>query len=118
MQLDAGQISRSADVVAAYQADPLVHNGKISARLVTELFATLTLVNENAAKITLPIKIFHGESDVMTSPKLSQAFVGKVGSAMAEYQGYAGLYHEIFNEPERAKVMQDVQTFIEQAAAA
>ena len=118
MQLDAGQISRSADVVAAYQADPLVHNGKISARLVTELFATLTLVNENAAKITLPIKIFHGESDVMTSPKLSQAFVGKVGSAMAEYQGYAGLYHEIFNEPERAQVMQDVQTFIEQAAAA
>ena len=54
----------------------------------------------------------------MTSPKLSQAFVGKVGSAMAEYQGYAGLYHEIFNEPERAQVMQDVQTFIEQAAAA
>lgn len=118
MQLDAGQISRSADVVAAYQADPLVHNGKISARLVTELFATLALVNEKAATITLPIKIFHGESDVMTSPKLSQAFVGKVSSAMAEYQGYEGLYHEIFNEPERAQVMQDVQTFIEQAAAA
>lgn len=118
MQLDAGQISRSADVVAAYQADPLVHNGKISARLVTELFATLALVSEKAATITLPIKVFHGESDVMTSPKLSQAFVGKVSSAMAEYQGYEGLYHEIFNEPERAQVMQDVQTFIEQAAAA
>ena len=117
MQLDASQISRSADVVEAYKADPLVHNGKISARLVTELFATLENVNARAAEIKLPFKIFHGESDVMTSPALSKAFVERVASELREYQGYPGLYHEIFNEPEREQVMQDVQAFIERAAA-
>jgi alpha-beta hydrolase superfamily lysophospholipase len=39
-----------------------------------------------------------------------------VTSELREYEGYPGLYHEIFNEPEREQVMQDVQAFIERAA--
>ena len=36
LQLDASQVSRDAEVVQRYRDDPLVHSGKISARLVVE----------------------------------------------------------------------------------
>ena len=45
LKLDASQVSRDPEVVAAYEADPLVHHGKVSARLVAELFATMEQVN-------------------------------------------------------------------------
>jgi alpha-beta hydrolase superfamily lysophospholipase len=112
LALDASQVSRSTEVVAAYQADPLVHHGKISARLVTELFDCVERVNDQAGRILLPLKIVHGEADVMTSPQASKAFIEKLGSEVAEYQGYPGLYHEIFNEPEREQVLEDVLSFI------
>ena len=115
LALDASQVSRSAEVVAAYQADPLVHHGKISARLVTELFDCVERVNDQARRILVPLKIVHGEADVMTSPQASKAFIEKLGSEVAEYQGYPGLYHEIFNEPERAQVLEDVLSFIGRA---
>ena len=38
MQLDATGVSRDPEVVRAYIEDPLVHGGKVSARLVHELF--------------------------------------------------------------------------------
>lgn len=112
LALDASQVSRSTEVVAAYQADPLVHHGKISARLVTELFDCVERVNDQAGRILLPLKVVHGEADVMTSPQASKAFIEKLGSEVAEYQGYPGLYHEIFNEPEREQVLEDVLSFI------
>ena len=104
-QLDASEVSRDGEVVRRYREDPLVHSGKISARLVTELFSAMKDLTERRAAITLPILVLHGEADVMTPAAGSQRFVDAVDSSDKTLRLYPGLYHEIFNEPEQARVI-------------
>ena len=114
LKLDATQVSRDPAVVAAYEADPLVHHGKVSAGLVAELFATMAQVNERSTEITLPLLLLHGEADVMTAPAGSSDFSAGVGSADITLRLYPGLYHEIFNEPERLQVLEDLDQWLQQ----
>lgn len=112
LQLDAAQVSRDPKVVAAYEEDPLVHDGKISARLVNELFASMDAVAAGRGAITLPLLVLHGAEDVMTAPAGSKAFCEGAGSEDKQLRIYPRLYHEIFNEPEREQVYDDVETWI------
>ncbi|MFK7829784.1 MAG: lysophospholipase [Congregibacter sp.] len=105
LQLDASQVSRDAAVVSRYLEDPLVHDGKSSARLVVELFAAMETLRRRRGEISLPTLIMHGEGDVMTAPMGSQHFFDGIGSSDKTLRLYPGLYHEIFNEPERAQVL-------------
>lgn len=113
MQLDASEISRDPAVVQAYLDDPLVHDGKVSARLVNELFRTMVEVESRRAEIVLPLLVMHGEADVMTAASGSAAFHAGIGSADKTLRIYPGLYHEIFNEPERLEVLDDLASWLE-----
>jgi alpha-beta hydrolase superfamily lysophospholipase len=113
MQLDPSQVSRDADVVRRYVEDPLVHSGKISARLVVELFAAMTALEQQRGKLELPLLVMHGEGDVMTPAAGSQQFVDGVGSSDRSLRIYPELYHEIFNEPERAQVIGDLLDWLD-----
>lgn len=114
MQLDASEVSRDPQVVATYVADPLVHSGKISAGLAVQLFAALAGNEEKSQEINLPILVLHGEGDVMTAPAGSQRFHDQVSSSDKTLKFYPALYHEIFNEPEKAEVLSDVCAWIQQ----
>ncbi|WP_290741109.1 alpha/beta hydrolase [Haliea sp.] len=116
LKLDASQVSRDPQVVAAYEADPLVHHGKVSARLVRELFATMAVVNARAAEITLPLLVMHGEADVMTAPAGSRDFSARVGSSDVTLRLYPDLYHEIFNEPEQEQVFAELAAWMQARA--
>jgi alpha-beta hydrolase superfamily lysophospholipase len=113
LQLDATQISRDPQVVQDYLEDPLVHNGKASARLVVELFQNMELVARDAGKITLPILVMHGSADAMTTSDGSEEFQRAVGSRDKALKIYPDLYHEIFNEPERLEVLGDLAQWLE-----
>lgn len=117
MQLDVTQVSRDPAVVQAYIDDPLVHDGKASARLVRELFRAMGEVKARRATLTLPLLVMHGEADAMTGPAGSAEFHAGVGSADKTLRLYPGLYHEIFNEPERVQVMGDLADWLEARCA-
>jgi len=108
LQLDASGISRDANEVARYINDPLVYTGKLSARLVLELFNSMALIQSQAEKITLPILILHGGADAMASPEGSKLLAERVRSQNKRLEIYPGLYHEIFNEPEREQAFDDI----------
>jgi alpha-beta hydrolase superfamily lysophospholipase len=112
LALDAAGVSRDPAVVAAYQADPLVYSGKMSARLAAERFDAMAAVRARAAEITLPLLLLHGEADSLTAPEGSRFLNEHVFSPDRELKLYPGLYHEIFNEPERDSVIGDVTTWI------
>jgi alpha-beta hydrolase superfamily lysophospholipase len=112
LQLDSGGVSRDPAVVAAYLADPLVHTGKMSARLAAEMLDAMTMVQDNAKRITLPLLIVHGSQDSLASPAGAQEMFGKLGSADKTFQDLPGLYHEVFNEPERNEVLDLVSGWI------
>ena len=113
MQLEASEISRDTCVVQRYLDDPLVHHGKISAGLASHLLRAMAEVEEGSYKISLPALILHGEEDVMTSPAGSVAFHAALGSADKSLSVYPGLFHELFNEPERLKVLDELRDWIQ-----
>ena len=117
LQLDANGVSRDPAVVAAYESDPLVFRGKVTARLAAEVFGAMDAVRANAGRISLPILILHGAEDVMTDPAGSQELHDKASSADKHITIYAGLFHEIFNEPERLQILGDVKSWLEQRLA-
>lgn len=108
MQLDAGEVSRDAEVVRRYREDPLVHSGKVTARLVAELMAAIATLQARRGTLRLPVLVMHGEADVMTPAAGSRRFFEAIGSTEKTLRLYPGLYHEIFNEPEQAQVIGDL----------
>ncbi len=108
LKLDAHKVSRDPMVVRDYLASPLVYHGKLSARLLGEMFAGADELKANAGAITLPVLVLHGEKDGLTQPSGSKLLHELVGSADKTLKIYPGLYHEIFNEPERLEVLADV----------
>lgn len=108
LQLDAVGVSRDPAVVADYVGDPLVNHGKMTARMVAELFRGMHQIQAEAEKISLPILLLHGGADVMTAPAGSEFLHEHISSADKTLKIYPGLYHEIFNEPERETVFADM----------
>jgi alpha-beta hydrolase superfamily lysophospholipase len=108
LKLDAAGVSRDLEVVRQYVADPLVFHGKMTARMVRELFNGMQQIQNDAARIALPVLILHGGADVLTSPQGSRYLHQHVSSNDKTLTIYPGLYHEIFNEPERETVLQQV----------
>lgn len=113
MQLDSSGVSKDPEVVSKYDNDPLVFRGKVTARLAAELFSEMDKVMADAATISLPLLILHGGSDSLTDVEGSKALHEAVSSTDKKIIVYDGLYHEIFNEPERMTVLSDVKGWLE-----
>lgn len=113
LKLDAQAVSRDPEVVKDYLEDPLVFHGKMSARMLRELFAGMQAIKTGASGITVPILILHGGADSMTSPEGSRFLYEHIGSSDKSLQIYPGFYHEIFNEPERLEVLELVLNWCE-----
>ena len=110
--LDATAISQDKAVVDAYVNDPLVHRGKITARLGVELIKTVDRLPSQMPAINLPILIMHGTADRLCKPEGSQMLYGLVGSRDKTLKLYEGFHHEIFNEPGHLQVMADVEAWL------
>jgi len=113
LQLDASGVSRDPAEVEKYLNDPLNFSGKLSARLVAELFATMDTVQARAAEIFVPMLILHGEADSMAAAEGSRFLHEHISSTDKTLKIYPGLYHEIFNEPERLEVFADVERWLD-----
>jgi acylglycerol lipase len=111
--IDSSTISKDQAVVRAYDLDPNNYRGKIRARVGAELMAATAEVLDNLERITLPILILHGGSDRLVPPGSSRVVYKRVGSADKTLKIYDGLYHEIFNEPEKDRVLADVLVWLE-----
>ena len=113
IQLEAQGVSRDPAVVQAYVSDPLVYTGKTTARLAAELLKAMQRVTAEASKITLPVLIVQGSADRLVDPDGAQMLYDTVSSADKAIKIYDGFYHEVFNEPERAQVLSDVEAWLE-----
>lgn len=115
--LDSAGVSRDPDVAARYDADPLNYRGRVRARMAAELFQAGDRVLANLHAITVPILIMHGAADKLADPEGSRLIYDGVSSTDKTLKIYEGLYHEIFNEPERDRVLADVAGWLDQRSA-
>jgi alpha-beta hydrolase superfamily lysophospholipase len=111
-ELDVDAISRDPAVVAAYKDDPLVYHGKVPAGIGRALLQVGETMPHRAPALTAPLLVVHGEQDRLISVAGSRRLVECVGSTDVELKVYPGLYHEVFNEPEREQVLDDVVSWI------
>lgn len=106
--LDSADVSRDPAVVAAYDADPLVHHGKIPAGLASALVGAMESYPARLPSLTLPVLLQHGSEDRLADVSGSRLIAEKAGSRDLTIEIYDGLFHEIFNEPEQDRVLQDL----------
>ncbi len=111
--IPAAAVSRDPEVVAAYEADPLVHRGKVPAGIGRALIELGETMPQRASAITAPLLVVHGEGDSLIPVEGSRRLVECVGSTDVHLKVYPELYHEVFNEPEQELVLDDVTTWIE-----
>ncbi|VEG51042.1 lysophospholipase [Mycolicibacterium aurum] len=111
--LPADAVSRDPQVVSAYENDPLVHHGKLPAGIGRALIGVGETMPQRAPAITAPLLVVHGDHDRLIPVRGSERLVDCIGSADVHLKVYPGLYHEVFNEPEKALVLDDVTSWIE-----
>ncbi|WP_113963132.1 alpha/beta hydrolase [Mycobacterium shimoidei] len=111
-ELDFSAISRDQAVVDAYNNDPLVYHGKVPAGVGRALLLVGETMPRRAPALTAPLLVVHGEQDQLIPVAGSRRLVDAVGSSDVELKVYPGLYHEVFNEPERDQVLDDVVSWI------
>ncbi len=110
--LDASTLSRDKSVETNYINDPLVFRGKICARLGNELIKTTRELPSRMSDIKLPVLIMHGADDRLSAPEGSRMLFERAGSEDKTLKLYEGFYHEIFNEPEREQVFNDMESWL------
>jgi alpha-beta hydrolase superfamily lysophospholipase len=101
--LNPAWISHDPAVVAAYVADPLVHD-RITSRLVRSMLAGGALVHSLAPCWKLPTLLLWAGSDSCVAPAGSEAFAAAAPAGTVRAQCFTPLFHEIFNEPEKDSV--------------
>jgi acylglycerol lipase len=111
MEVEA--VSRDPKVVARYRSDPLNYLGKVRARMGVQLLRAGELIAAELQNISLPVLSLHGTADRLADPAGSQMIYDRVGSTDKTLKLYDGLYHEVFNEPEREQVFADVAAWLE-----
>lgn len=112
-QLSAAGVSRDPAVVAAYEADPLVFHGKIPAGTGAALIRTSAKFPEQLPSLMIPLLVVHGSEDQLVSVESGRAAHRLAGSIDKTLTVYDGLFHEVFNEPENARVLEDVKVWLD-----
>ncbi|MEV4353791.1 lysophospholipase [Nonomuraea sp. NPDC049625] len=113
--IDPATLSRDLSVGAAYAADPLVWHGPFK-RATLEAFATtLATIAKGGRLGPLPTLWVHGADDELVPLNGSRPGVEAIKGTDLTERIYEGARHEVFNETNKAEVLDDVTAFIDRA---
>jgi alpha-beta hydrolase superfamily lysophospholipase len=110
--LQPAWISRDPAVVRAYEDDPLVHD-RITPRLARFIVDAGPEVQAAAPRWPLPTLLMWAGADRCVASAGSQAFAAATPPQTTQARAWPGLYHEIFNEPERAEVVSTLLAWLD-----
>ncbi len=110
---NAASVSRDPKVVETYLADPLVYTGKMKAGLAAAFLRGLERIGRDMEEVELPLLVMHGTADTAAPPRASEELYARANTSDKTFELYEGLYHEIFNEPERDEVLGDLAKWLD-----
>jgi acylglycerol lipase len=117
LTLPATAISRDPAVVSAYERDPLVYRGSVPARTLAELLAAINQFPERVPRLRVPVLVQHGTADSLVPCDANRSIYAALGQPKQRaIRTYEGLFHEIYNEPERDRVIRDLEAWLEAQA--
>lgn len=112
-EIDANVLSHDPAIPRAYLSDPLVHN-QITAGLYAATVAQGEAFIARAPELRVSFLLLHGRDDQIVDPIGSQRFFAAATAPGRAFCLYPGLFHEVFNEVEREKVFQDIESWLTQ----
>lgn len=115
--IDPHHISRDPAVVAAYQADPRVHD-RISTRLAKFIADAGPSVIAHAPGWTVPTLLMYAGCDKLVDPAGSRAFAESAPPGVVKTVCFDTYYHEIFNEPDNERVFRELERWLDANFAA
>lgn len=112
-------LSHDLEVVAAYRADPAVHD-RISARLFDAIVAAGVAARADAGRLHVPTLGLVAGRDRFVDAAGSRAFFAALPKGVGTLHVYEDLYHEVLNErePDRSRVLGDLRAWLEAQLAA
>jgi len=110
--VDPDFISHDPDVVAAYKADPMVHD-RISGRLARFIADSGPAVVAHAARWKVPTLLMYAGADRVVDPRGSQAFAAAAPAGVVTTRRFDGMFHEIFNELESEPVFETLRRWLD-----
>ena len=110
--LDASLISHDPAVVAAYLADPLVHD-RISGRLARFIADAGPATVALASQWQVPTLLMYAGADKLVNPAGSRAFVTQAPPQVVAARCFDGLRHEIFNELQPEPVFAELRQWLD-----
>jgi alpha-beta hydrolase superfamily lysophospholipase len=110
--LDPRFVSHDAKVVAAYVADPRVHD-RVSARLGRFIADAGPSVVAHAGEWTVPTLLMYAGADKLVNPAGSRAFAA-AAPPVVQSHCFEMLYHEIFNELDSEPVFEMLRRWLDE----
>jgi alpha-beta hydrolase superfamily lysophospholipase len=105
-------LSHDTDVVAAYQADPRVHD-RVSARLARFIAEAGPRVVARARQWEVPTLLMYAGEDRLVNPQGSRDFAAAAPPAVVTTHCFEDLYHELFNERDAQPVFDCLKRWLD-----
>lgn len=114
--LNVAYLSTDPAVGQAALSDPLYHR-VMTPRAYREMLQAQQAVLAEGDRIATPLLVLLAEDDRIVSRAESEAFARSLGGDVS-VTVYEGFFHEIFNEPQRARAYRDVERWLAHVLAA
>ena len=111
--LDPRDLSHDAGVVAAYRADPLVHD-RVSGRLAAFMAQTGEAVIERAREWSVPTLLLYAGADRIVDAAATRRFAQAAPPAVVTAHCFDRLAHEIFNELDPQPVLARLRRWLDE----
>ncbi|CAG8594722.1 5828_t:CDS:2 [Paraglomus occultum] len=105
--IDEKGISHDPQEVDKYVADPLIHGIGSLGGLADLIWSVRKVQRQTYKEITLPVLIAHGNKDPITCFKTAKQLFDKIPSTDKTFREWDGLYHELHNEYEKDRVIEE-----------
>jgi alpha-beta hydrolase superfamily lysophospholipase len=113
--LDVAHLSTDPAVGQAAKSDPLYHR-VMTPRAYREVVAAQAAVTAEGDHIRVPVLFLLAGDDRIVSRPVAERFARGL-SGDVTVRVYDGFYHEVFNEPHRARVFRDVEAWLDRILA-
>jgi len=110
--IDPNLLSHDKEEVLKYIESPLNWHGGMRARWGMEMLVAMNFVQEKAKDIKYPLLVCQGTSDALVAVEGADFLMKNVSSTDKEYKPYEKFFHELFHEPGRQQVFDDILAWI------
>ncbi|WP_010274153.1 alpha/beta hydrolase [Paenibacillus senegalensis] len=102
--IQPGAVSRSKEVQRRVTDDPY-YAKKVSVRWYKELSSAMAIAREQTSRFPdIPLLVMQAGDDLVVQAEASREWYAKLEIPDKHYREWPGLYHELFNEPEKQEV--------------